>query len=89
MSPESIHKLADRLGIPWDGDKSFMSWCAFLVGKSHLDDMNDGQLLTIYANLKNGKYPPIFYDEIKNSDSISTMMKKEYGFEKPPSNAKV
>ena len=51
--------------------------------------MNDGQLLTIYANLKNGKYPPIFYDEIKNSDSISTMMKKEYGFEKPPSNAKV
>jgi hypothetical protein len=87
MNVESIHNLADRLGISWDGDKNFMSWCASIVGKLHLDDMTEGELLTIYTNLKNGKYPPVFYDEIKDSDSISTMMKKEYGFEKPPSNA--
>ena len=27
MTPEHIHKIADKMGIAWDGDKDFMSWC--------------------------------------------------------------
>lgn len=60
MTSKNIHKIADRLGISWDADKMFMSWCQSVVGKAHLDDMNEVELIMIYNRLKNGKYPSEF-----------------------------
>ena len=57
MKPISIHKLADKIGVSWDGDKNFMSWCDGVVGKKHLDDMTETELIMIYIRLKNGKFP--------------------------------
>jgi hypothetical protein len=57
MNANSIHRIADRMGISWDGDKNFMSWCENLVGKKHLDDMSEVELLMVYTRIKNGKYP--------------------------------
>jgi hypothetical protein len=49
--------IADKIGVKWDGDKKFMSWCKDTVGKRHLDDMTEVELIMIYNRLKNGKYP--------------------------------
>jgi hypothetical protein len=57
MTPKHIHKIADKLGVSWDGDKDFMSWCEDVLGKKHLDDMSEVELIMIYNRLKNGKYP--------------------------------
>ena len=59
MIPVNIHKIADKMGISWDGDKNFISWCAQEVGKGHLDDMTEVELIMIYNRIKNGKYPNI------------------------------
>ena len=57
MIPSDIHKIADKMRISWDGDKKFMSWCQDVVGKKHLDDMREVELIMIYNRIKNGKYP--------------------------------
>ena len=57
MTPKSIHKIATKMGVAWDGDKNFMSWCQTIVGKEHLDDMSEVELIMIYNRVKNGKYP--------------------------------
>ncbi len=57
MIPKDIHKIADKIGVNWDGDKKFMSWCHDTIGKRHLDDMTEVELIMIYNRLKNGKYP--------------------------------
>jgi len=57
MKPNQVHKIADKMGIPWDGDRNFISWCKQVVGKGHLDDMSEVELIMIYNRLKNGKYP--------------------------------
>jgi hypothetical protein len=57
MTPKDIHKIADKMGVSWDSDKDFMSWCHDTVSKSHLDDMNEIELIMIYNRIKNGKYP--------------------------------
>jgi hypothetical protein len=57
MIPSDIHKIADKMRISWDGDKKFMSWCQDVVGKKHLDDMIEVELIMIYNRIKNGKYP--------------------------------
>lgn len=57
MIPKDIHKIADKMGVSWDGDKDFMSWCKKEVGKTHLDDMSEPELIMIYNRLKNEKYP--------------------------------
>lgn len=59
MIPKDIHKIADKMNISWDGDKKFMSWCQSVVGKEHLDDMNEVELIMIYNRLKTGKYPEL------------------------------
>ena len=63
MIPKDIHKIADRMGVKWDGDKNFMSWCQDTVGKKHLDDMTEVELTLIYSRLKNGKYPQSYLQE--------------------------
>jgi hypothetical protein len=57
MIPKDIHKIADKMKVNWDGDKNFMSWCQDVIGKRHLDDMSEVELIMIYNRLKNGKYP--------------------------------
>ena len=57
MIAKDIHKIADKMGVSWDGDKTFMSWCEDIVGKRHLDDMSEVELIMIYNRLKVGKYP--------------------------------
>ncbi len=57
MIAKDIHKIADKMNVSWDGDKNFMSWCDSIVGKKHLDDMTEVELIMIYNRLKNGKYP--------------------------------
>lgn len=70
MTPESIHKLANSLGVSWDGDVHFMNWCASLVGKKHLDDMSAGELLKVYMELKNERYPKLYVKEVKDMDYL-------------------
>ena len=60
MTNIDIHKIANKMGVHWDGDKQFMSWCQGIVGKKHLDDMSEVELIMIYNRLKNGKYPHTF-----------------------------
>jgi hypothetical protein len=56
MTPNDIHKIANKMRISWDDDRDFMSWCKKLVGKEHLDDMTEHELITVYNNIKNGTY---------------------------------
>ena len=56
ISVEDIHKRADELKIPWNNDAEFMRWTKKLTKKSHLDDLTDEELSTVYAELeKRGK----------------------------------
>ena len=57
MKPIAIHRIANTMDISWDGDKNFMDWCETIVGKRHLDDMSEPELIMIYIRLKNGKFP--------------------------------
>ena len=57
MTQQNVHKIADKMGIKWDGEKNFMAWCKQTVGKEHLDDMSEVELTMIYNRIKNGKYP--------------------------------
>ena len=47
ISPSTIHKLADRKGIKWDDEPSFLRLTARLTGKAHLDDLDQNQLLKV------------------------------------------
>lgn len=73
MKTDSIHKLADSLGISLDGDKTFMKWCNQLVGKKHLDDMTSDELLKVYTHIRNGWYSK----EIIESIFVLETMRKE------------
>jgi len=77
MTTETIHKLADNLGVSWDGDKNFMDWCSQIVGKKHLDDMSGDELLTIYNHLKNGWYLNGPFKEVQEADYVMGMIKNE------------
>ena len=78
MTIETIHKLADSLGVSWDGDKHFMDWCSQIVGKRHLDDMTSDELLKIYNHIKGGMYGEVI-NQIKNADYVMKMMSDEKG----------
>lgn len=75
MTPRTIHKLADSLGVSWDGDKNFMRWCSQIVGKEHLDDMTQEELLKIYNHLKSGWYGTLVND-LNNTNYVMDLMKK-------------
>jgi hypothetical protein len=64
MKPEQVHKIANKMGISWDDDKDFMSWCQKTVGKKHLDDMSEVELIMIYNRIKNGKYPQRMKEDV-------------------------
>jgi predicted GNAT family acetyltransferase len=48
-----IHRLADKLGIPWDNEPNFLKMTEKLTGKEHLDDLNQNELQIVYDHLKN------------------------------------
>ena len=85
MIPKDIHNIADKIGVSWDGDKRFMSWCNDIVGKEHLDDMTEVELTMIYNRLKNGKYSQSYIQEctvvgakIKNDIVIAKNRDRNY-----------
>lgn len=47
-----IHDLADRKGIPWDNEPSFLKLTKQLTGKEHLDDLDADQLQKVYDYIK-------------------------------------
>lgn len=73
MKPKDIHNISDKMGISWDGDKTFMSWCQSIIGKKHLDDMSEEELITIYGKIKNGDYKKFLSEKwsVKYKKSIN------------------
>jgi hypothetical protein len=56
ISVKDIHKLANKLEIPWDDDDKFMRWTKKITDKSHLDDLDDDERRELYVALeKRGK----------------------------------
>jgi hypothetical protein len=52
LTPQHIHDLADRLGIPWDDDPYFLRMTKRVTGKAHLDDLDQAGLQKIKDHLK-------------------------------------
>tara|TARA_R110000868_G_scaffold359787_2_gene621704 strand:- start:856 stop:2022 length:1167 start_codon:yes stop_codon:yes gene_type:complete len=52
LTPNTIHKLADRKGIKWDDEPSFLKLTKRLTGKDHLDDLDQTQLQTVKQYLE-------------------------------------
>jgi hypothetical protein len=64
ISPKDIHALADRKGIKWDNEPSFLKLTKRLTGKEHLDDLDQSELAkvkkhldSIEENFADGKKP--------------------------------
>ena len=64
LSPKKIHRLADRKGVKWDNDPSFLKKTKQLTGKAHLDDLDQRELEKVQAwlnsleeNFADGKGP--------------------------------
>jgi hypothetical protein len=51
LTPNTIHKLADRKGIKWDNEPSFLALTNKLTGKKHLDDLDQEGLKKIQQHL--------------------------------------
>jgi hypothetical protein len=52
LTPQHIHDLADKLGIPWDDDPDFLRMTKQVTGKAHLDDLDQTGLRKIRDHLK-------------------------------------
>ena len=51
LSPQTIHKLADRKGVKWDNQPSFLQLTKRLTGKEHLDDLDHSGLNKVKRHL--------------------------------------
>lgn len=51
LTPDTIHKLADRKGIKWDNEPSFLALTKKLTGKEHLDDLDRAELKKVKRHL--------------------------------------
>jgi hypothetical protein len=52
LTPSTIHKLADRKGIKWDNEPSFLKLTKRLTGKEHLDDLDQTGLQKVKQHLE-------------------------------------
>jgi len=52
ITVKTIHKLADRKGIPWDNEPSFLKLTKRLTGKEHLDDLDQAGLKKVQKYLE-------------------------------------
>ena len=53
LTPEDVHRAADKANISWDDDKDFMKASKRLTGEMHLDDMSESDLSTMLCKIKN------------------------------------
>ena len=58
LTPATIHRLADRVGVKWDNDPKFMENCKRWVGKGHLDDMSPVELEIVASHLQKTAVAP-------------------------------
>ena len=40
VTPEEVHRAADKVGMEWDDNEEFMNFSEKITGKRHIDDMN-------------------------------------------------
>jgi hypothetical protein len=52
ITPNTIHKLADRKGVKWDNEPSFLQLTKRLTGKEHLDDLDQTGLNKVKQHLE-------------------------------------
>lgn len=62
LTPNTIHKLADRKGIKWDNEPNFLALTKRLTGKEHLDDLNQEELLQVKRHLEKQDVAENFVD---------------------------
>jgi hypothetical protein len=53
VTAKDIHNLADRKGIKWDNEPSFLKLTKRLTGKEHLDDLDQEELTKVKKYLSN------------------------------------
>jgi len=53
ITKKMIHDLANRRGIAWDNEPSFLRMTEKLTGHKHLDDLDAEQLRRVYSHIKN------------------------------------
>jgi hypothetical protein len=53
ITQKTIHDLADRKGIKWDDEPSFLQLTKRLTGKEHLDDLDQSELAKVKDHLEN------------------------------------
>jgi hypothetical protein len=53
ITQSTIHKLADRKGVKWDDEPSFLKLTKRLTGKEHLDDLDQDELAKVKDHLDN------------------------------------
>jgi len=86
ITPNTIHKLADRKGVKWDNEPSFLRLTKRLTGKEHLDDLDQKgldkvkqHLEKIEENFADGKNPQDKGDSkrhgVPTKASVSTLRK--------------
>ena len=83
LTPDTIHKLADRKGIKWDNEPSFLALTNKLTGKEHLDDLDQAELKKVKQHLdKQGVAENFADDEIKESKETRQALSDQH-FEFP------
>jgi len=51
ITPQHIHKLADKKGVKWDNEPGFLALTKRLTGKEHLDDLDQAGLKKVKDHL--------------------------------------
>ena len=79
LTPSIIHKLADRKGIKWDNEPSFLKLTKRLTGKEHLDDLDQTELQKVKQNLEKqdvAEGNPEYDDEAGMADNNLETLKR-------------
>jgi hypothetical protein len=63
VTPDIVHKIADKMQINWDDNPKFMDWSESITGKRHLDQMTPEELTKLYLLLLAKQYPKEFTNE--------------------------
>jgi hypothetical protein len=65
ITPNTIHKLADRKGVKWDNEPSFLQLTKRITGKEHLDDLDQAELRKVKQHLEKQGVAEEQLDELK------------------------
>ena len=69
ITPNTIHKLADRTGVKWDNEPSFLQLTKRLTGKEHLDDLNQTELHKVKQHLEKQGVAEGFLNEASSDEA--------------------